>query len=128
MQKRMKSLCSNSLTASPRVFGSESMPSFLRSASERLKMFESFAGGGVRPRSMPSRPAKRLAAISRYGFAAGSGLRSSTLVATPLAEGMRMRGLRFFADHAMYTGASYPGTRRLYELTIGFVKTVMLLI
>ena len=30
-------------------------------------------------------------------------------------------GLRFFSDHEIAVGASYPGTSRLYELTNGLV-------
>ena len=32
-----------------------------------------------------------------------------------------MSGDRLRIDHATFTGASYPGTSRLYELTNGFV-------
>jgi hypothetical protein len=37
---------------------------------------------------------------------------------------MRIIGERFRIDHATFTGASYPGTSRLYELTSGLVMAV----
>lgn len=46
---------------------------------------------------------------------------NSTLVPFPLDAGILISGLLFFADHAIYTGASYPGTSLLYELTSGLV-------
>jgi len=52
-------------------------------------------------------------------------MRSSTRVAAPLGAGTRTSGLRFFSDHAMFVGASYPGTSLLYELTSGFVMAHM---
>src|ERR687886_554524 len=69
---------------------------------------------------MPSRPACRSAAKVRYGLHAGSGQRISARVACSepgLESGMRVRAERFRCDHATYTGASKPGTSRLYELT-----------
>ena len=48
-------------------------------------------------------------------------MRSSMRVAVPRVAGTRTSGLRFFSDHAIAVGASYPGTRRLYELTSGLV-------
>ena len=59
---------------------------------------------------IPSSPAARQSARTRYGFAEGSGFLSSTLVPFPLDAGILISGLLFVADHAMYTGASYPGT------------------
>ena len=47
---------------------------------------------------IPSNPAFKHTAIARYGFAVGSGQRSSTLVPAPLALGIRTSGLLFFAD------------------------------
>jgi hypothetical protein len=37
---------------------------------------------------------------------------------------MRIIGDRFRIDQATFTGASYPGTSLLYELTSGFVMAV----
>ena len=85
----------------------------------------STAGGGTSPRLTPSRPAAIVTANARYGFALGSAERSSILVPLPRAAGTRMSGLLFCADHAMYTGASNSGTRRLYEFTSGLVIAVM---
>ena len=53
--------------------------------------------------------------------AAGSGMRSSMRVPMPRRSGTRMSGERLRIDHATFTGASYPGTSRLYEFTSGFV-------
>ena len=39
----------------------------------------------------------------------------------PRRSGTRISGERFRIDHATFTGASYPGTSRLYEFTNGFV-------
>ena len=39
-----------------------------------------------------------------------------------LEYGLAVNGLR--ADHAIYTGASYPGTKRLYEFTVGLHTAV----
>ena len=35
------------------------------------------------------------------------------LVSSPSTAGIRISGLRFCMDHAIYTGASYPGTNLL---------------
>ena len=70
---------------------------------------------------IPSSPAARQSARTRYGLAVGSGFLNSTLVPFPLDAGILISGLLFFADHAIYTGASYPGTSLLYELTSGLV-------
>ena len=74
---------------------------------------------------IPSSPAAKHTAIARYGLVAQSGLLSSTLVPSPLAAGTLIRGLLFVADHAMYVGASYPGTNLLYEFTIGLIIAVI---
>ena len=58
----------------------------------------------------------------RYGLHDGSGQRSSARVAFSLPgwySGTRTSADRLRRDHATYTGASYPGTSRLYELTDG---------
>src|ERR1044071_6311528 len=70
---------------------------------------------------MPSSPAINIAANARYGLAAGSGGRNSTRFAFGLAEyiGMRHAAERFRREYARFTGASKPGTRRLYELVVG---------
>src|SRR5216684_6637747 len=69
----------------------------------------------------PSRPAISMAANARYGLADGSGGRNSTRFALGLAEyiGMRQAALRLRREYARFTGASKPGTRRLYELVVG---------
>src|ERR1700688_528108 len=69
----------------------------------------------------PSRPAIIIAAKARYGFALGSGGRNSTRLAFGLAEyiGMRHAAERFRREYARFTGASNPGTRRLYEFVVG---------
>ena len=64
---------SSAVTASPSDAGSARVPAL----------------AGSRPRSMPSRPAARIAAISRYGFADASAARISTRVARPRSDGMR---------------------------------------
>src|SRR5512138_478738 len=70
----------------------------------------------------PSRPAISSAANARYGFAVGSGKRTSTRRAFGLLTyGMRHEAERFFAEYARLIGASKPGTRRLYELVPGLV-------
>ena len=69
----------------------------------------------------PSRPAANCTPSARYGFADGSGIRFSQRVASARWAGTRMRGDTFCVDQETFTGASYPGTRRLYEFTSGFV-------
>src|SRR5271166_5061923 len=71
--------------------------------------------------STPSNPAINIAANARYGLAAGSGGRNSTRLALGLAEyiGIRHAAERLRREYARLTGASYPGTRRLYELVVG---------
>src|SRR5262252_2952246 len=71
--------------------------------------------------AIPSRPAISMAAKARYAFAEGSGQRNSTRFALGELEyiGMRAAAERLRCDIARLTGASYPGTRRLYELVVG---------
>src|SRR6266496_1481805 len=73
--------------------------------------------------STPSIPAISIAANARYGLADGSGGRNSTRLAFGLAEyiGIRHAAERFRREYARFTGASYPGTRRLYELVVGAI-------
>src|SRR6266481_9729760 len=71
--------------------------------------------------STPSRPAINIAANARYGLQLGSGGRNSTRLAFGEAEymGIRHAAERFRREYARFTGASNPGTRRLYELVVG---------
>src|ERR1017187_221624 len=75
----------------------------------------------------PSRPAISIAAKARYGLQEGSGGRNSTRLALGLAEyiGMRQAALRLRREYARFTGASKPGTRRLYELVVGAANATM---
>src|SRR5229473_8606679 len=75
----------------------------------------------------PSSPAIIIAANARYGFAAGSGGRNSTRFALGFAEyiGMRHAALRLRREYARFTGASKPGTRRLYEFVVGAANATM---
>ena len=50
---------------------------------------------------MPSIPAARHSARTRYGFAEGSGFLSSTLLPSPLAAGILISGLLFVADQVI---------------------------
>src|SRR6516162_4125005 len=71
--------------------------------------------------SMPSRPAIIMAANAMYGLQLGSGGRNSTRLALGEAEymGMRQAADRLRREYARFTGASKPGTRRLYEFVVG---------
>src|SRR5437899_8462290 len=71
--------------------------------------------------SMPSRPAISIAENARYGLQEGSGERNSARLALGLGEyvGMRIAAERFRDEYARFTGASKPGTSRLYELVVG---------
>ena len=62
--------------------------------------------GGSKLSLMPSNPANKRHAKTRYGFELGSGDLNSILVPSPLADGTLIRGLLFLDDHAIYTGAS----------------------
>ena len=64
-------------------------------------MFLFTAAGGLRPRLMPSRPAASITANARYGFADGSGVRSSARVERPRFAGMRIAAERLPGDQAM---------------------------
>ena len=55
---------------------------------------------------MPSSPAASITASARYGFAAGSGVRSSTRVPGPRRSGTRSIGERLRMLQATFTGAS----------------------
>ncbi len=70
----------------------------------------------------PSSPAISIAANARYGFAVGSGKRTS--IRRPLGfetYGMRIAAERLRAEYARLIGASKPGTSRLYEFVPGLV-------
>src|SRR5580765_5491978 len=73
---------------------------------------------------MPSRAAIRIAVKLRYGLQLGSGQRNSNRLALGLEEyiGMRTEAERFRCDMARFTGASKPGTSRLYEFVVGAAK------
>src|ERR1700757_3715631 len=74
--------------------------------------------------SIPSSPAIIIAAKARYGLQLGSGGRNSPRLAFGDAEymGMRQAAERFRREYARFTGASKPGTRRLYELVVGAIR------
>src|SRR5215475_16160483 len=69
----------------------------------------------------PSKPAISIAAKARYGLELGSGGRNSTRFAFGDAEyiGIRHAAERLRREYARLTGASKPGTRRLYEFVVG---------
>src|SRR5438045_9790450 len=71
--------------------------------------------------STPSRPAISIAENARYGLHDGSGERSSIRFAFGDGEyiGMRIAADRLRELYARLTGASNPGTSRLYELVVG---------
>ena len=64
-------------------------------------MFLLTGAGGLRPRFMPSRPAASMTAYARYGFAVGSGVRSSARVERPRLLGTRIAAERLPGDQAM---------------------------
>src|SRR5687767_2804329 len=82
---------------------------------------------GESRRSMPSRPAISMAANARYPLQAGSGNRTSMRFAFGDGEyiGIRTAAERFRDEYARLTGASKPGTRRWYELTVGLLKAAI---
>src|SRR6266576_763256 len=89
-------------------------------------LFDASGGRSYSP-SIPARPAASMAANARYGLHAGSGDRNSMRVADSLPGlyiGTRTSALRFRRAQHTYTGASYPGIRRLYEFTHWFVTSV----
>src|SRR5512142_1135811 len=71
--------------------------------------------------SMPSSSAIIIAAQGKYGLQLGSGGRNSTRLALGDAEyiGIRHAAERLRREYARLTGASKPGTSRLYELVVG---------
>src|SRR5215467_6514346 len=71
--------------------------------------------------STPSRPAMSIAENARYGLQLGSGGRNSTRLAFGDAEyiGIRQAAERLRREYARLTGASKPGTSRLYEFVVG---------
>src|SRR5437667_5040756 len=86
------------------------------------------SGGSSYSPSIPASPAAIMAANARYGLHAGSGERNSILVADSfpgLYIGTRTSAERFRRAQHTYTGASYPGTSRLYEFTHWFVTRVI---
>src|SRR4029079_6053476 len=69
-----------------------------------------------------------IAAKARYGLASGSGKRTSTRLAFGfVVYGMRRDDERLRAEEASNTGASKPGTSRLYEFVVGLVKAFIAL-
>src|SRR3954468_17349277 len=72
----------------------------------------------------PSSIAISIALNARYGLPAGTGSRYSTRRAFGLGvcTGMRIAADRFRCEYARFTGASNPGTSRLYEVVVGLVK------
>src|SRR5437764_14741960 len=70
---------------------------------------------------IPSSPAISMAAKAREGLHDGSGERNSRRFAFGLGEyiGMRIAADRLRDEYARFTGASNPGTSRLYELVVG---------
>src|SRR5579864_7063047 len=71
--------------------------------------------------SIPSSPAISMAANAIYGLQLGSGGRNSTRLARGAAEymGILHAAERFRREYARLTGASNPGTSRLYEFVVG---------
>src|SRR5712664_4825134 len=71
--------------------------------------------------SIPSSPAISMAEKARYGLQDGSGERNSMRLALGEGEyiGIRMAADRLRELYARFTGASNPGTSRLYELVVG---------
>ena len=71
---------------------------------------------------MPSKPAIIKALKAKYGFAVGSGKRTSIRRALSVeTNGIRIAADLFLAEYANITGASKPGTNLLYELVDGLV-------
>src|SRR5689334_13767630 len=82
------------------------------------------SGGSSYPSSMPLSPAASIAENDRYGLHAGSGERNSIRTDSFLPRfdnGTRTNAERLLRAQHLYTGASYPGISRLYELTHWFV-------
>src|SRR5437660_1633859 len=77
---------------------------------------------------MPLSPAARTTAKVRYGLHAGSGERYSMRVESLrffFGTGTRTSAERLLRAQLTYTGASYPATNRLYELTHWLVTAVI---
>src|SRR5579862_1016870 len=74
--------------------------------------------------SIPSRPAINIAANAMYGLQLGSGGRNSTRLEFVACEyiGMRQAADRFRREYPRFTGASNPGTSRLYEFVVGAIN------
>src|SRR3990170_4542111 len=90
-------------------------------------LFEA-SGGSSSSCSTPATPAASIVANARYGLQAGSGERYSIRVAPSLPGlyiGTRTSAERLRPAQQTYTGASYPGTSRLYEFTHWFVTSVI---
>src|SRR3954451_23128365 len=70
---------------------------------------------------IPSIPAINIAENAIYGLHVGSGGRNSRRFAFGDCEniGMRTAADLLRAEYARFTGASNPGTRRLYEFVVG---------
>src|SRR5262245_42034647 len=92
-------------------------------------MFLSSGSPGSILFSIPSRPAMSMAANARYGLQVGSGKRTSMRFAFGDGEyiGMRIDADRLRLEYARLTGASKPGTSRLYEFVVGFENAAMAL-
>src|ERR1700693_459499 len=71
---------------------------------------------------MPSAAEATTAATARYGFASAPGRRHSRRHRSgeSLRAMSRTAHDRFSIPHVALTGANQPGTRRLYELMVGF--------
>src|SRR5436190_20462292 len=94
----------------------------LASSGERSYRFLSMGSPGWILFCTPSRPADIIAVNARYGFAVGSGKRTSIRRAFGLVtRGTRTAADRFRAEYARLMGASKPGTSRLYEFVPGLV-------
>src|SRR5580692_3232748 len=96
-------------------------PIFASSSAGMSKRSSSTGGGGSILFVTPSSPAMRMAEKARYGLQLGSGQRNSTRLAFGLGEytGMRHAAERLRWEYTRLTGASKPGTSRLYELVVG---------
>src|SRR5450756_212161 len=80
------------------------------------------AAGGVSWRFMPSAAEATTAAMARYGLASAPGRRHSRRQSSgwSLLTIARTAHERFSIPQVALTGANQPGTRRLYELMVGF--------
>src|SRR5690242_12076494 len=73
---------------------------------------------------IPSIAAIVIALNARYGLHELSGHRNSSrlVFGFSLYIGIRIAADRFRDEYTRFTGASYPGTSRLYEFVVGFVN------